>query len=174
MIIMYIDKNGESMQMHSPDEEIRLPVLCKEYNAFAHSMVVTINPGLPEYRQMMKAERKQKEGFSFTWMSMVLRGNPKDQFNWQLEGSEQLTGEAADMFGAQWLGRREAWHKQYCSYWGLTSTQHMCNMGDVFYISDAAISDLKDCTLHLFGRCKIWKENLSNVLLFIHGDYEEI
>lgn len=174
MIAIYVDAHGNAMRMETEDTPIVLPVLCKEYNNFQHSMVITINPGMPEYRQMMKAERKQKEGFAFTWMTVRLIGDPRDQFNWELEGQEQLTGESADMLSAQWISRREAWHKQYCSYWGLTSTQYMSNLGDAFYISDALISDLKNCTLHLFGEGKIWIEKLSNVLLFVHGKYEEI
>ena len=175
MIIMYVDKHGNAMKMESPDDkEIRIPVLCKEYNNLTHSMVITIDPGMHEYRQMMKVERKQKDGFTFTWLSMVLKGDPRDQFNWHLEGVEKLYGEGADMVGAQWLTRRESWYKQHCSFWGLTSTQYMSNLGDSFYLSDTVVTDLKNCTLHLFGYCKICTANLSNVLLYIHGSYGEI
>lgn len=174
MITMYIDKNGNAMKMQSEDSEIRIPVLAREYHRLMHTLVLTVNPSIDDYGKMMKAERKQKEGFKFIWLTMVLDGDPKDQFSWQLEGMSQFTGEAAEMIGPQWVSRREAWHKRYCSYWGLTSTQHMCNLGDTFYISDSAISDLKNCTLHLFGNCKIWTKKLSNVLLHIHGTYEEI
>lgn len=174
MIVMYVDKDGNAMKMKSEDTEIRLPVLVKEYNRLVHTMVITVNPGLDDYGKMMKIERKQKDGFTFTWLTMTLVGDPKDQFNWTLEGTSQFTGESADMIGPQWISRREAWHKRYCSYWGLTSSQHTCNLGDTFYVSDSALSDIRNCTIHLFGECKIWTKKLSNVLLFIHGTYEEI
>lgn len=175
MIIKYIDKHGNSMQMESPEEEIVLPVLCKEYNGIQHSLVMTIDPGISEYRQIQKVTRKQKEGFNFVWMEMVLNGDARDMFNWELIGEERLEGEAYDLMKAQWLSRREAWHKQHCSYWGLTSMQqNCCNMGDTFYLTDSMVADVKNCVIHLFGECKIWTSTLSNVLLFIHDQYEEL
>lgn len=174
MKIMYIDYAGHSMCMNSNDVPVKLPVLCKEYDGFQHTMVTTIAPGVSEHKQILKAQRKRKDNMQFTHLEVHLEGDPDDITNWKLYGQEQFEGESAELFSGSWISRIESWHKQYCTLAGLNSIQIATTLSDTFYLKDALISGCKNCAIHLFGRCKIWTSSLSNVILYIHGEYDEV
>ena len=174
MKIMYIDYAGHSMCMDSNDIPVKLPVLCKEYDGFQHTMVTTIAPGVSEHKQILKAQRKRKDNMQFTHLEVHLEGDPDDITNWKLYGQEQFEGERAELFGGSWISRIESWHKQYCTLAGLNSIQIATTLSDTFYLKDALISGCKNCAIHLFGHCKIWTSSLSNVILYIHGEYDEV
>lgn len=175
MQIIYIDKNGKYMNMESDESEIVLPVLCKQYSGYQSSIVITVNPGIHEQYQIKKAARKNKENMQFTHMELRLEGPPSDINSWKIYGQEQLQGVFAEMFGGQWISRIESWHRQYCMMYGLTSTNSFTGLSDTFYLTDAALGNVKNCTVHLFGtQNKVWLETLSNVLLYVHGECDGV
>lgn len=161
--------------MESEDSEIVLPVLCKQYSGYQPSIVITVNPGIHEQNQIKKAARKNKENMQFTQLQLKLEGSPADLSSWKVSGQEQLTGVFAEMFGGQWISRIESWHRQYCMLFGLTSSNSFTGLSDTFYLTDAAVGNLKNCSIHLFGnQNKVWPETLSNVLLYIHGECDGV
>ena len=174
MKIMYVDHNGESMCMTAQDKSIVIPVLCKEYDSFQHTMVVTIAPGVSEFKQILKAQRKRKENMKFTHLEMRLEGEVDDITSWQLYGNEQFEGESAELFKGSWISRLESWHKQYCTLAGLNTIQNATTLADTFYLKNVVVSGCKNCAIHLFGNCKVWKASLSNVILYIHGECDEV
>lgn len=174
MKIMYVDYAGNSMSMESDDMQIKLPVLCKEYDGYTHTMVTTIAPGVSEHKQVLKAQRKRKDNMRFAQLEVRLEGDPDNITNWKLYGREQFEGESAELFSSSWISRLESWHKQYCTLAGLNSIQVATTLSDTFYLKDTLVNGCKNCAIHLFGHCKIWVSSLSNVILYIHGEYDEV
>lgn len=171
MKTIYVDVNGNMMQMESEDREIVLPVLCKQYTGYQTSLVITIAPTIHDHKQINKAIRKRNEKIKFTHMRLKLNDDPSNMFNWEIDGVEQLEPQFAEIFGGSWLNRLDSWHKQYCTVAGLMSSNMFSNLGDTYYLTNTLIGNVKNCTVHLFGdENTILPETLSNVLVHIHGD----
>lgn len=164
---------NQSIEGEVEDQPIVIPVLLKEYTGYQHSLVITINPDSKDYAQIDKARRKQNENITFVHSTLTLVGQPDTLGGWMIDRTG-VTPTMEELFGGQWMNRLESFVQRYCTTGGLTARYGRTNMGEVFYIQDGVIGNAKNCVIHAFGKGKIVRDTIENVIMYIHGDYDEV
>lgn len=174
MIAKFYHDKGQCMIGELTDKPIVIPVLLKEYNGYQHSLVISINPNSSDYAQIAKAKRKQNENIHFVRLKLRLLGSPDDISSWKIEDKSELTDSMLELFGGQWMSRIESFMQHYCTVGALAKRYGMTNFGETFYLNNAILGNAKDCVVHLYGKGKILPDTLENVLVYIHGEYDEV
>ena len=175
MRIIYVDRYGKRMEMESEDFEVRIPLLFRYYVTL-DSFSLFIDPDADIRRQMKKNLKNKPECFKYAHGVLIC---PSKDFSnpdaWEVEGIEKMEEDMRERLMHYWEGYTCNFFKTYCSentrLWrGVDTT-----LGDKFYLNDTIISEACDCTFILSGNHNgIRFSELSNVLLFIMGDYYEV
>ena len=173
MKVMYV-ANETVVYGEVPDKKITIPVLVKEYFGYQHSVVVACPAKHKDWLQVKKATRKQNENIQFFKLEAELIGEPNTVAGWKIKGTDNLTETTMELFSGNWLSRIDSFVRTNCQLTGLIGQVGTTDLGDTFYLQDAKLAGVSNCTVHLFGEGQIHLSTLDNVLLFIHGEYDEV
>lgn len=173
MKVMYVTNNIVTSG-HIPEQKIILPVLVKEYTGYQHSVVVSCPAKHKDWLQVKKANRKKNENVQFFKLQTELVGEPNNVMAWKIHGTEYLHDSTMDLFSGNWLSRIDSFVRTNCQLTGLVGQLGTTDLGDTFYLQDVDLAAVNNCTVHLFGKGTIAISTLENVLLFVHGEYDEV
>ena len=99
---------------------------------------------------------------------MELVGNPNDMQNWKAD----LNFSEKEFAERYWHSVFKYFFETKCT--GNTNQFNLSRMGDMFYLTDFSIVNVKNLTIHLFGTGYIYTNTIENCLLYVHGDYQII
>lgn len=173
MKVIYI-ANGNVVYGEIPESTIVLPVLVKEYYGYQHTVVVSCPAKHKDWLQVKKAERKKNENLQFFKLEVELTGEPNTVAGWKLKGTDHLQESTMELFASNWLSRIDSFVRTNCNLTGLIGQLGTTDLGDTFFLQDVKLAGVSNCTVHLFGSGQIMLSTLENVLLFVHGDYDEV
>lgn len=170
MKLIYVDKYGQSMEMETEDQNtFEIPVMIREYKKF-DMLSIFINPDRKYRNQEAKNKKKRADEYTYINCSMLFN-DPFDIEDWHL--SSAIPEEWTEKFESYWLNTAMAYQKNFMSYNPVFISKGT-NLGDEFFFKNVIIADLENMTIHAFGSCLIKKPSLKNVLIYLHGDENEI
>lgn len=175
MKTIYVDEDGNKMEMVSKDLEVKVPIIFRYYKTL-DSFSIFINPTFKNFEQMRKNMQKHPEHFEYMVSHLVCPTldfcNPQA---WELEDEVNGSELMLSKLKYHWIGYTDAFFKTYCSENGNLWRGPMTTLGTKCYLKDTAILNANNCTFVLSGEHNgIRFSSLSNVLLHILGDYYEI
>lgn len=175
MTIMYIDKFSQAMKMEVSEDdynEIHIPVLLRNYKTF-DSFSIFFNPTERDRTKMQNNLLKKSDEMEYFLTELICKAEPDNMNNWYLDKLEQAPDTIIARLDHYWEGYFTNWFNKYCKVTRLL-TEGRLNLGETLYLTNVTVSDYSNASIHLYGRGVICKDVLSNVLLFIHGNYVEV
>lgn len=163
MKVVYIGKNGKYSVLEQDDEPIKLTVMFRYYPKL-DSWAIYIDPS---YKQINKFYRQLSgDKYVLRTGTLELVGNPNDKQNWKAN----LDFTDVEFAERYWHGVFKYFFDTKCT--GGQTIFNESRMGDMFYLTDYSIVNVRNLTVHLFGKGYIYANTVENCLFYIHGDYE--
>lgn len=172
MDIYYFDKLGNRMKMTVDDQPISIPVIIRFHKALDDCKVTIVEDNW-ELKDMERDKRKRGDRFEFYTANLICPSlNVADKNEWVLSNMSNMPAERVLRFRIQWDKSYEFWHRTRCRRDGYTLLETSCSLNTTFYYQDALIDRHINSTIHIFGDGIVLGKNISNCLIFNHGNYE--
>lgn len=172
MDIYYFDKFGNKMSMTVEEQSISIPVIIRFHKKLGDCKIRIVEDNW-DLKDMERNKRKNSDKFEFYTANLIcpsLKVGDKDE--WVLSNLSNMPAEYAQRFNIDWVKAYEFWHRTRCRRDSYTSLEPSCSLNTTFYYQDGLIDRHINSTIHLFGEGIILSKNISNCLIFNHGNYE--